>query len=116
MSRFRAVVGVLAMAAVAVPVFAQSPGTPGDVPAIPERPQSPVSKSDQDRIVGKVLDIDRAAGLVKLDSDEGVVTVRPSARMLAAIRVGDTVSLVRSADAPDASPRGARYPVAPRGR
>lgn len=99
-----AALGVAAMTAVVLSAFAQTPGTPGNVPVLPERSQ-PVSKSDADRVVGKVLHIDRDAGLVKLDSDEGVVVMKPPAQTLRAIRVGDTVSVVRSVEAPSAPPR-----------
>lgn len=92
--------------AVALPVFAQAPGAPTDLPPLPERTQPPVSRSDKDRVVGKVLEVDREAGRVKLESDEGVVVLKPSRQMLNAIRVGDTVSVPRSPDeAPSASPR-----------
>jgi hypothetical protein len=99
-----AALGVVAITAVVLPAFAQTPGKPGNVPILPESPP-PVSKSDADRVVGKVLHIDRDAGLVKLHSDEGVVVVKPPAQMLRAIRVGDTASVVRSVEAPSASPR-----------
>lgn len=100
-----AALGVVAITAVVLPAFGQTPGRPGNVPTLPEQSQPPVSKSDADRVVGKVLHIDRDAGLVKLDSDEGVVVVKPPAQLLRAARVGDTISVVRSAEAPNASPR-----------
>jgi len=100
--------GVVIMA-IAVPVSAaaQGPGTPGDPTTPPGRSQeAPVSKSDQHRIVGKVLHIDREQGLVKLATEEGVLVVQPSPPMVHAVKVGDTVSVPRSAaEAPSASPR-----------
>lgn len=98
-----AALGIVAITAVVVPAFAQTPGKPGNLPILPEQSTPRVSKSDADRIVGKVLHIDRDAGLVKLDSDEGVVVVKPSKQMLLAVRVGETISVVRSAEAPSAS-------------
>jgi hypothetical protein len=98
-----AALSVVAVTAVALPAFAQTPGKPRNVPILPEQSPPPVSKSDADRVVGKVLHIDRDAGLVKLDSDEGVVVVKPSGQMVRAVRVGDTISVVRSAEAPSAS-------------
>ena len=100
-----AALGVVAITAVVLPAFAQAPGKPRNVPILPDQSPPLVSKSDADRVVGKVLHIDRDAGLVKLDSDEGVVVVKPPAQMVRALRVGDTISVVRSADAPSASPR-----------
>jgi hypothetical protein len=98
-----AALGVVAMTALVLPAFAQTPRRPGNVPILPDQTPPPVSKSDADRIVGKVLHIDRDAGLVKLDSDEGVVVMKPPAQLLRAAQVGDTISVVRSAEAPRAS-------------
>jgi hypothetical protein len=74
---------------------------------VPWQPEAPtVSKSDQYRLVGKVLQIDRAKGLVKLDTDEGVRLVPAPATTLAAIREGDLISVPRSGDEPvNALPR-----------
>jgi hypothetical protein len=94
---------VVAITALVLPAFAQTPGNPGNLPILPEQSTPRVSKSDADRLVGKVLHIDRDAGLVKLDSDEGVVVVRPPEQLLRAVRVGETISVVRSAEAPSAS-------------
>ena len=82
--------------------IAQMPNTPA-----PWRWQSePVSKSDEHRVVGKVLSIDRDRGLAQLATDDGVVDVRPPSQTLRAFRVGDTVSVPRSGiDQPSASPR-----------
>jgi hypothetical protein len=109
-----AALGVVAITAVVLPAFAQAPRRPGNVPVLPEQTSPPVSKSDADRIVGKVLHIDRDAGLVKLDSDEGVVVVKPSEQMVRAVRVGETISVVRSAEAPSASPPSASPRTTPK--
>ncbi|HEV8141475.1 MAG TPA: hypothetical protein VGQ77_01355 [Methylomirabilota bacterium] len=94
---------VVAITALVLPAFAQTPGKPGNLPILPEQTPPLASKSDADRIVGKVLHIDRDAGLVKLDSDEGVVVVKPPEQLLRAVRVGETISVVRSVEAPSAS-------------
>lgn len=93
-----AVAGVGAMViAVAVFAAAQPPGTPTP----PGRsPQESVPKSDQHRIVGTVLHIDREQGLVKLATEEGVLVVQPSPPIVRAIRVGDTISVPRAAAEP----------------
>jgi hypothetical protein len=91
---------VVALTAVALQASAQ----PSDVPADPMRPR--VSRSDEHRIVGKVLQIDREAELMKLASDEGVLLVEVPRRVMGVFRVGDTVSVPRSAaESPSASPR-----------
>lgn len=105
--KFR-VLAVIGMPALAVPAFAaQPPGTPGDITTPPGRSQQqPVQKSDEHRIVGKVLQIDHAQGLVKLATEEGVLVVQAQRQVLQAINVGDTVSVPRSAaESPSASPR-----------
>jgi hypothetical protein len=73
----------------------------------PTRTHPTVTKSDQHRVVGKVVAVDRARGTLKLSTeDEGVVDAPAPAMMLAAVRVGDTVSVARSGSgAPSASPR-----------
>lgn len=99
---------VIGMTAVAMSVFsAQLPGTPGGVTAPPSRSQQgAVQKSDQHRIVGKVLQIDREQGLVKLATEEGALVVQASPPMVLAINVGDVISVPRSeAESPSASPR-----------
>jgi len=96
--------------AVAPASFAQAPRPQDDdVTPLIERPQdTPKSKSDAYRIVGKVVDIDTASGAVKLSTEEGERVVKPTAQMLAAIRVGDTISVPRPETPPvDASPRTA---------
>lgn len=100
---------VIVTMAIAAPAFvaAQPPGTPPDIPTLPGRSQQKsVPKSDEHWIVGKVLHIDREQGLVKLATEEGVLVVQPSPPMVHAVKVGDTVSVPRSAaEAPSASPR-----------
>jgi hypothetical protein len=60
----------------------------------------------QHRVVGRVLQIDREGGLVKLATDEGVVVVQTPPQTLRVIRVGEIVSVPRSAgESPSASPR-----------
>ena len=101
-------VGILTLAgAVALPAAAEPPAKPGDIPTPPGRSkEEPVSKSDEDRIVGKVLQIDAEQGLVKLATETGVVVVQPSPLMVRVFKVGDTVSVPRSAAEPaSASPR-----------
>lgn len=100
-----AVIGMMAVAISAL--SAQLPGTPGDVTTPPSRSQQgAVPKSDQHRIVGKVLEIDREQGLVKLATEEGALVVQASPPMVLAINVGDVISVPRSAaESPSASPR-----------
>ena len=112
--RRHAISGLIAVSllAVAQGSLAQAPRTPDDVPPILERAQEgPKSKSDAYRIVGKVLEIDKPGGTVKLSTDEGERIVRPNAQLLAAIRVGDVISVLRPEDPGGASPR-----TSPRGR
>jgi hypothetical protein len=100
---------IIALAAVTLPgVTAQPSLPPGDITPGPGRPQqeAPPAKSDEHRIVGKVLHIDTERGLVKLETAEGVLTVQPPSETLRVFRVGDTVSVPRSgAERPSASPR-----------
>jgi hypothetical protein len=97
---------VIALTVVAVPAFAQRPGTPGNITPPSGQSEQPVSKSDKHRIVGKVLQIDQREGLVKLATEEGVLVVEVSLPVLQTFRVGDTVSVPRSAaESPSASPR-----------
>ena len=107
--RERSAVGIVALSAIALlGATAQLPGTPEDITPLPGRSQqkAPVSKSDEHRVVGKVLEIDAERGLVKLASEEGVLVVQPASHLLRAFRVGDTVSVPRSgAEQPSASPR-----------
>jgi hypothetical protein len=86
---------------------AEPSGSPRDVPVPPALSEDrPVSKSDEHRIVGKVLRIDRARGSVELATDEGVVVVPAPGRTLEIIKAGETVSVPRAAsEFPSASPR-----------
>ena len=99
----------LAFAAVTLstaPSLAQSPRPTDDPPVIIDRDDRPKSKSDATRVVGKVLEIDRQKGTVKLQAEEGVVTAKPTAELLRAARVGDTISVPRAENQPpNASPR-----------
>lgn len=98
----------LLTAMTSVPVFGQQPPTPApdNIPLIPGKSQPPVSKSDEHRVVGKVLEIDQERGLVKLQTDDGVVVSQPSQMVVRAFRVGDTVSVPRSTtEGASASPR-----------
>jgi hypothetical protein len=116
-----------ALTAIALMAFAplssaQAPApTPAPTPApkdddvTPLRERSldaPKSKSDAYRLVGKVVAIDAASGAVKLATEEGEKTVQPSRQLLAAIRVGDTISVPRADGPPpaNASPRTAPRP------
>ena len=85
----------------------QSPPASDEVIVPPTKTHPPVAKSDQYRVVGKVLDIDRARGVVKLQTDsEGIVEVPAPAITLQAFRVGETVSVARApGSSPSASPR-----------
>lgn len=107
----KATLSALVVTAAAALVFsgsiAQRPGTPGGTPPTPERwlQEMPVSRSDEHRIVGKVVEIDTNKGLVKLETTEGVVVVQPAAQAVRAFVVGDTVSVPRSGAQPAAAPR-----------
>jgi hypothetical protein len=107
--RKHAISGLIAVSLVAIAQgsFAQAPRTPDDVTPIIERSQdTPKSKSDAYRLVGKVLAIDKDGGTVKLSTDEGERVVRPNPLLLAAIRVGDMISVLRQEEPPvSASPR-----------
>lgn len=87
--------------------LAQAPRTPDDVtPFFDRSKEAPRSKSDAHRLVGKVLEVDRERGVVKLATEEGDRVVKPEAPLLGAVRVGDTVSVPRPADeGVSASPR-----------
>jgi hypothetical protein len=88
------------------PVAAQSPGLPGGITPFGEAMPDPVPKSDEHRIVGKVLKIDRDRGLVTLATEDAVVVVEPRGPVLDAMRVGDTVTVPRSdSESPSALPR-----------
>ena len=102
------VASMIALAGAVTPALAQRDGAPPPrglpLPWEPERPA--VGKSDQYRIVGRVLAIDRQRGTVKLDTDEGVQVVPAPRTTLAAIREGDLISVPRdSGDSLNALPR-----------
>jgi hypothetical protein len=93
---------IMAVTTLAAPASAQPAGTPAEVVF----PAQPVSKSDEHRVVGKVLEVDRERQRVKLDSDEGIVVLWAPPRTVRAIRVGETVSVPRHLEEPvSASPR-----------
>jgi predicted nucleic acid-binding Zn ribbon protein len=98
---------VMASTAVAAPAFGQpSSPSPVDIPDTPRPWHRPAPKSDEHRIVGKVLQIERDQGLAKLATDEGVLVVEVPSPTLRAFRIGDIVSVSRSgAESPSASPR-----------
>lgn len=94
---------VAGMTALAVAGFAQPSSPPGG--AIPS-PQDSVPKSDEHRIVGTVLQIDREQGFVKLATEEGILVVQAPTQALPALNVGDIVSIPRSAaESPSTLPR-----------
>jgi hypothetical protein len=111
METHRKLSALVVVALTAITLFggtAQPSRPPGNITPPPGRLQdeAPPSKSDEHRIVGKVLHIDSERGLVKLETAEGVLTVQPPAPTLRVFRVGDTVSVPRSgAEPPSASPR-----------
>jgi hypothetical protein len=96
----------LVITALATSAVAQPSRPSDDIPATIERSERPVSKTDAFRFVGKVVEIDREGGVMKLQTEEGVVTVKPRPELLRAARVGEMVSVPRPEnDAPSASPR-----------
>ena len=104
----RLAVTVAVLTVIAGPALAQPSKPTEDGPAILERFErgTPTSKSDAYRVVGKVLEIDPQAGVVKLQTEEGVVATKPRPELVRAARVGDTISVPRDKDnAPSASPR-----------
>jgi hypothetical protein len=120
MTSFRNVsaLAMVGMAVVAGSAFAADPSaTPGTAaPAGPpqqpqaQQPQQPqgqsLPKSDPDRIVGKVVQLDRQQGQVAVATDEGVIVVQASPQQLETVNIGDLVSIPRSAaQSPSASPR-----------
>jgi hypothetical protein len=106
---------IVGMAALAGAAFAADPSTTPGSTAPPGPPQQPqpqqpqqesLPKSDQDRIVGKVVQVDRQQGHVAVATDEGVLVVQALPQQLETINVGDLVSIPRSAaGSPSASPR-----------
>jgi hypothetical protein len=93
--------------AIVATTTAQAPRGPDDVVVPPARSHPTVAKSDQHRLVGKVVDVDPARGVIKLATeDEGVLDVPAPAMTVKAVRVGETVSVPRPASRyPSASPR-----------
>ena len=63
-----------------------------------------VPKDDPNRIVGKVLQIDREQGIFRLATEEGVLIVQAPPQALQAVKVGDTVSVPRPATEPPSAP------------
>jgi hypothetical protein len=100
---------VIALTAITLAgVTAQPSRPPGDITPQPggSQQEAPPAKSDEHRIVGKVVHIDSERGLVKLETTEGVLIVQPPSQTLWLFRVGDTVSVPRAdAESPSASPR-----------
>ena len=77
-----------------------------DVVVPPTKSHPTVGRSDQHRVVGKVVDVDQRRSLIKLATeDQGVVEVAAPAMMIKAVRVGETVSVPRGDNSPSASPR-----------
>ncbi len=104
-TRTFAALAVIAVATGAAPALAQSPRPREDLTVPPGPSQPPVSRSE-DRIVGKVLAIDRDAGLMKLATEDEIIVVEVPPPAVRAFRVGDTVSVPRSAtEPPSAFPR-----------
>jgi len=94
----------VALAVAAIAAYAQPSDTSTVPPPTPV--QQPVFKSDDHRIVGKVLELDREVGRVKLATEEGVITLEVPEQAARAFRVGDTVSVSTSSiKSPTASPR-----------
>jgi hypothetical protein len=99
-----------ALAVVGMTALAGSPSGagPSDAEGITTPPapsERAVSKSDEHRIVGKVLGVNPERGQVTLATEEGVVVVEPPVPTLRAVHVGDVVSVPRSeAESPGASP------------
>ena len=99
---------LIAALAVAGPAIAQQPPPrPNDIPEAVDRPERPTSKSDAYRVVGKVLEIDQQGGVVKLQTEEGIVATKPRPELVRAARVGDTISVPRpeNQQPPSASPQ-----------
>ena len=104
------VIAIMALGGVASAQTPRQPGepprSPGEVVPFQEERKGP-PRSDAYRVVGKVLAVDRAKGAIELDTDEGRRTLKAPAPLLAAVRVGDVVSVERPADdGAYASPRG----------
>jgi hypothetical protein len=96
----------VALAVAAIAASAQPSDKPTDSVPPSTRAQQLVSQSDEHRIVGKVLELDREAGRVKLVTEDGVITLEVPEQTARAFRVGDTVSVSRSSiKLPSASPR-----------
>jgi hypothetical protein len=94
----------LATIALATPALGQPSRSPDDLVVPPAMSQERAAQSDENRVVGTVLQIDGARGRVKLATEEGEMTLPAPPHMLPVIRVGDTISVPRPVD-PSASPR-----------
>ena len=99
--------GSMLTVAFIAPAAAQKPPATDDVVVPPTRTHPPVAKSDTQRVVGKVVAIDPARGVIKLATEEeGLVEVPAPAMTVKAARVGETVSVPRDRSSyPSASPR-----------
>jgi hypothetical protein len=99
--------GSVMTVALIAPATAQKPPASDDVVVPPTRTHPTVGKSDQHRVVGKVVAIDPGRGVIKLATEgEGVVEVPAPAMTVKAARVGETVSVPRDRSSfPSASPR-----------
>ncbi len=107
MNRTLAALALVTTTLAATPALAQPGRTPEEVaPSAPTKDDHK-SKSDANRLVGKVLAVDKQRGMVKLETDtEGVRDVKANTTLINAIRVGDMISVLRSPeDALNASPR-----------
>jgi len=103
--RTLATLALIAAATTVTPALAQRPATPEAVPFPEDLERKGPPKSDAYRLVGTVVEVDRAEGTITLETDEGVRTVKPSPMLVAAARVGDLISVDRGGDAPvNASP------------
>jgi hypothetical protein len=105
---------LIAFAAITGAASAQAPRSPGEVVPFEEERKGP-PRSDAYRVVGKVLAVDRTQGAMELETDEGRRTVKAPAMLIAAVKVGDIVSVERSPDdGAYASPRGADVRTRPK--
>ena len=87
------------------PTFSGPADVPTDSPTPPSSSkQRLVPKDDPNRIVGKVLQIDREQGIFRLATEEGVLIVQAPPQALQAVKVGDTVSVPRPATEPPSAP------------
>src|SRR5438105_11792184 len=77
----------LLTAMTSAPVFGQQPPTPTPGLDLFGKSQPLVGKSDEHRVVGKVVEIDQDRGLVKLQTDGGIVIAQPAQVAVRAFRV-----------------------------